>query len=406
MAWQRPSDRVAELWRGAVERLLEAPDELLDQLDEAILAAAESAAAEDPGLVAAIRRSNRANLVHWTEANLRDPGGPVAANLGPETMVIARDLVRRGLDETVLQSYRVGQNIAWSLWMSICFAATSDPSELHELLHASAESMFGFVDSTVAGIAGQMRLERDELTRGTHAERLEVVTLILEGARITRERAATRLGYELDGGHTAAIVWTDDPDPDQGELESAAQALADASGTRRALNVIAGAATRWIWVAGAGPDVPRLELALAGMSGLRVALGTTATGVDGFRRSHLEASATQRLLIRTASRLRFAAYEDVQVVALVTQDPQRAQEFVTQTLGELAHASLELRETVRTYLQEQSNATSTAALLFTHRNTVLSRLARAEQLLPRPLAGSALRVGLALEVLHWQGANA
>ena len=125
MAWQRPSDRVAELWRGAVERLLEAPDELLDQLDEAILAAAESAAAEDPGLVAAIRRSNRANLVHWTEANLRDPGGPVAANLGPETMVIARDLVRRGLDETVLQSYRVGQNIAWSLWMSICFEATS-----------------------------------------------------------------------------------------------------------------------------------------------------------------------------------------------------------------------------------------------------------------------------------------
>jgi DNA-binding PucR family transcriptional regulator len=170
--------------------------------------------------------------------------------------------------------------------------------------------------------------------------------------------------------------------------------------------VIAGAATRWVWVAGAGPDVPRLELALAGVSGVRVALGTTATGVDGFRRSHLEASATQRLLIRTASRLRFAAYEDVQVVALVTQDPQRAQEFVTQTLGELAHASLELRETVRTYLQQQSNATSTAALLFTHRNTVLSRLARAEQLLPRPLAGSALRVGLALEVLHWQGANA
>ena len=43
--------------------------------------------------------------------------------------------------------------------------------------------------------------------------------------------------------------------------------------------------------------------------------------------------------------------------------------------------------------------------LFTHRNTILNRLALAEKLLPAPLAGRGLEVGLALEIAHWLGAG-
>jgi DNA-binding PucR family transcriptional regulator len=61
---------------------------------------------------------------------------------------------------------------------------------------------------------------------------------------------------------------------------------------------------------------------------------------------------------------------------------------------------------VRTYIREQCNASRTAERLYTHRNTVLRRLARADELLPRPLAEDVIGVGAALEVLRWRGADA
>ena len=41
--------------------------------------------------------------------------------------------------------------------------------------------------------------------------------------------------------------------------------------------------------------------------------------------------------------------------------------------------------------------------LYTHRNTVLNRLQRAERLLPLPLAGHGLEIGVALEITQWLG---
>ena len=91
--------------------------------------------------------------MHWAAANMRDPGAPVPANLGPEPLGIARDLVRRGLDESALDAYRIGQNVAWRRWMEVAFGLTSDPDEFRELLDVTARSISAFVDATLAGIA-------------------------------------------------------------------------------------------------------------------------------------------------------------------------------------------------------------------------------------------------------------
>src|SRR3954453_3137558 len=107
--------------------------------------------------------------------------------------------------------------------MGMAFSLTSDPAELGELLDVTAQSIFGFVDETLAGIGRQIAQERELLTRGTHAERLEVVTLILEGAPIGADRAAARLQYALDRTHTAAVVFSDAPQPDAGVLEEQAE---------------------------------------------------------------------------------------------------------------------------------------------------------------------------------------
>ncbi len=401
--WERPSPRVAELIRTAVEQLLAAPEEPFSEIDQVSLAGTSEAVASDPALAAAIVRTTRANLLHWAAANLHDPGAPVAPNLGTDALTVARDLVRRGLDQSALDSYRTGQNAAWRLWMALAFSLTDDPGELAELLDVSARSIFSFVDATIAGMSAEVERERDRLKRGTHADRLEVVTLVLEGAPIPADRASLRLQYELDRPHTAAIVFSDAAQADPVALEEAAELLARAAGARRPFSVVASASALWVWVPGAGgPDLATVRAGLAELPEARIALGPTAPGIDGFRRGHLDALATQRLLQRTPA-VRLATYDEVQVVALATRDEPRADAFVRRTLGELALAPEELRETLRAYLREGSNASRTAAALFAHRNTVLNRLARAEALLPAPLEGRLLQVALALEVVHWVG---
>lgn len=396
--------RVAELIRRGAQTVLDLPEAVITELDEVALAALPREIADDPGLAAGIRRTNRGFVRAWAEANLRDPGADVTPTIGPEMLAIGRDLVRRGLDDSTLEAFRAGQNVVWRRWMNIVFALTDDPRELAELLDRTAASIFAFVDRTLSVISEQMKQEREALKRGTHTMRFETVSLIIDGAPIARDRASQLLGYELAQPHTAAIVWGDRASEDHSLLDRAAEALAQTSGARRPFTVVASASTLWVWIPGPkGPDLGRLEHLIAELPGVRIAVGPNGHGVDGFRASHLAATATQRLMVRVAAEVQVASYDAVEIVALVTADESRAAEFVSRTLGELETAPAALRDTVRTYLRLQSNTTRAAEALFTHRNTVLTRLNRAEQLLPRNLEESSLEVAVALEVVHWRG---
>ena len=139
-----PSKRVCELMQQGAKIVLDAPEELpLDELNKATLTPEYmQTVAGDPVLAEAVRQSNRSNRLHWAAANISHPGEPVQPNLGPESLTIARYLIRRGLDEsTAVDAYRIGQNVAWRAWMQIAFALTSDQDELHELLDVSARSI-------------------------------------------------------------------------------------------------------------------------------------------------------------------------------------------------------------------------------------------------------------------------
>jgi DNA-binding PucR family transcriptional regulator len=406
MEWERPSPRACVLLQEAARRVLASPtrEPLTTAVDTATLADQDAAFVGDPALEAAVLRANHSHVEVWLEAIVRDPGAPAAPNTSPEALASVRDLVRRGLDEAVIAAFRQGQNAAWSVWMDLMFQLTDDPAELRELLQHSARSMSTYTDRTLAAVSAQISTEREQLRTGTHAARLETVTLIIDGAPITRELAAVRLGYNLDGSHLAAIVWTEEVEPDVTALERGVQALASATGARQPLTVTASAGAIWTWLHPSHPpDEGELLRRLNGLATVRVALGRIADDLDGFRTSHLEALTTQRVLMRTAGRIRLATWEQVQLAALVGDDDPRAREFVRTTLGALATADETLRETVRVYLREQSNARRASELLYTHRNTVLTRVARAERLLPRPLGETNLEVAVALELLHWTG---
>ncbi len=341
-------------------------------------------------------------MYFWGAANVRDPGAPVPPNTGPEPINISREVARRGLTPYTLDAYRIGQGVAWRRLMQIAFELTSDPAELQEMLDVCSRSISAFIDATLADIASRIESERDDLTRGTHAERRETVALILDGAPIARTRAEARLGHALTGPHIAAVIWSDDPAADMARLDAAAEALGQAAAARP-LTILASTATRWVWIPSRSIDTATLRNSIENTPDVRVAIGPCGEGIDGFRRSHFDAITTQQMMARLRSPQRVAQFADVELVALLTADPDRATEFVQHTLGGLETAGSELQDSVRVFVDEQCNVSRAAARLYTHRNTLLRRLARADELLPCPLSECSVKVAVALDVLRWRG---
>ncbi len=323
-AWRSPSARCAELIASGARLMLDAP-EIFEEIDGAVLAASGEPITSDPTLTASIRATDTANMVHWLTSNIRAPGERVAANVGPETLGLARDLVRRGLDDRATEAYRAGQNVAWRHWMELAFALTSDLDELHELLDVTAQSIFAFIDDTLAGIVREIDRERETLTSGTEAERLEVVSLIVAGAPIPPERASARLQYELRRRHVATILWSTAASPDQSALGHAADAIARAAGAGRALTLAPSSASLWTWFAAEQtPSAESLATALQDAPAVRVAIGSASSDVAGFRRSHLDALAAQRLMHRSRDDVSFARYDDVRAAILASADEDSA----------------------------------------------------------------------------------
>lgn len=401
--WPLPSPRVQQLLRQGAEIALNVPPEWLEEVDQASISSeSEHFVIDDPVIMAGARRVIRSSLIHWAEANIKNPGVPVAAHIPPDMLANARELVRRGTTEQMFNSSRVVQHTAWQLWMGIVFELTSDPAELRELLDVSSRSISAFIDANMEGIAAFMKAEREQRMRSSHVDRRELVTLILEGAAVSAQQASQRLGYNLAQPHCAAIIWSEETESELTELEAAAQALARFAGARQALTVMVNAATLWVWCSGdKAIDLDALRSASKELTQVRMAIGAAGQGIEGFRRAHLDALTTQRVLARLRSSARVVDFDMVRLVSLMTRDAEAVQQFVRHTLGELASASPILRRTLLTFLATGCNATLAAERLHTHRNTLLRRLARAEELLPRPLEHHRVHVAAALEALSW-----
>lgn len=395
--WEPPTPDLAELLKRAVLLMLDEADELLAAIDAASFAVNRELLDLAPGLMDPLRAAGRSNVMVWAMANLRKPGLPVPANLSPENLDFARDVVRHGFDETILSGFRMGQNLAMQAATEVAFRVTDDHQALHELLRLTSRSIFAYVEETLEGITATIRADRAQLRDATSAARAEAVALILEGAPISERRASQLLGYEVGRAHTALIVWSDDT-PAEGALEAATNDLARMSGAARPLTLPVGLSTMWVWLSGASSDIGTRLHPTGDLGGVRVAIGRPGTGLAGFRKSHLEAAATQRLARRLPLRSPVTSYDEVEVVALATTNEDQAREFVAHALGPLAAAPADIRDTLRTYLRQECNLTRTAQTEFAHRNTISARLDRARDLLPRELNDHTLEVALALEI--------
>ena len=403
MLWPSPSERVCELIRQIAESRLPVPDEVVDQVWQASQRAARQREyVDDPVLAEADRRLCRANMTHWLVSNMQEPGRRVTPAKDREMLIIARDLVLRGMDLDERESWRAAQRVGWGLWVEQCFAATDDREELRELLEVSANSLTTYIDDSIAAVAAYADEIRGEMGAGAQAQRHTMVHLLLQGARVKRARAEEQLGHPLAGHHVAAILWVDSP-VDAHELERAAENVMWTCGANRRLTLPPSTSALWLWLpVDEVPPTADVLHVLEKTPGVRVTLGRPGSGLEGFRQSHLDAAAAQRLLARIGSSRKVVRYEDVHLVDLLTADPGQASEFVSRTLGDLATADPVLQGTVRTYVAEGYSVSRTADRLFAHRNTIDRRLTKARSLRPRPLDHDPTSVSAALMLVELQ----
>jgi len=233
--------------------------------------------------------------------------------------------------------------------------------------------------------------------RSTDHARSFVYVARLLGEALGPEEVTQALDYQVDRPLLAAILW-EEAAPVAGEvgmsrLETLADAMALALGATRALLVPAGASRLWAWFATERSAAPIDALAHAASSHLQdgqgVALGLPGEGLEGFRSSHRQALRARRLAELAQTPAGVIRFDEVDTLCMLGEDPELMGDFMRRKLGGLAAEDPKterLRENVLVWLRESSNSTRAAARLHTHKNTVLARMQRAEEVLGHPLA--------------------
>ncbi|ORA30386.1 PucR family transcriptional regulator [Mycobacteroides abscessus] len=395
--WAPVREQTAQLILSAIRKYLDNPQTFYLPVEAATSKAARLLLQQHPHLADDIRAQVRLNISHWVSANTRYPGQRVTPAVGLRNANFLRDLASYGWDTAVHEIIESGKRASLSVWNNVAFELTTDPNELRDYLNAVTRSIFTYCDdytTVLNAVAGPERLRISNLA---DVRRIKAVKNVLGGTPSNSTAALDALNYEIDAPHTAAIVWTESQRAST--FDGALAALARAAGAVRTMAIPASASSRWLWLSTeSGVDAETLRSELKSTPDIRVAVGTQGHGLSGFRSSHLDALSAQRMMCRLSRHIQVASYGELDMFSLVADNEIRAREFVSRSLGDLATANCELRETLWTYLREGSNITRTADLLYAHRNTIVNRLDRIRALLPTPLEGSIIKVGLALEI--------
>lgn len=368
--------------------------------------------AEQRALFAETEASCAANVTEIMR--LLESGLPVSDVTVPDA---ARDyavsLVHRRIPLAVLlRAYRIGQNHLWLTFAErLRLVAGDDPASV-QTMESIASLLFEYVDRVSDKLAAIYQQERDQWVRSASAVRIETVRELLDGAAIDVGVASQRLVYELRGRHLGLIVSAaPSPElvPQPGALERAAVAAAGIVGCKDPLLVPVGTSILWAWAAtGELTDaeaVERLEQHVP-RGGLRLAIGRPAPGVDGFRVTHEEAQHAAELHPDAGvggPDAPTVSYRAMELLSLLTADFERSRRFVQRELGPLAapdDATARLRETALAFLDHGGSHLAAAQALHLHKNTVYTRVRRAERSLGSPVVPgrAALHAALTLAV--------
>jgi hypothetical protein len=329
-------------------------------------------------------------------------GDPASkATVPPEAEAWARQLVHDGISLTAaLRSFERGHADAWS---TIACAlkdsrlGLSPELRIEGLEYASAR-LFDYANAITAQAISAYIDEQAKLERRDESSRARAVTGLLQGDLDPRI-AERSIAYRLDALHVGYTVW-DAGGIERGDLEALASQLGMRIAPWQHLTVRSDSGSLNGWMSCDANALHRGVHDVQPPPGVAAAFGSPRWGLQGFRLTHREALEAKRVAGAIDGQT-LTTYDDVGVLVLASRDRELAQAFVEGHLGPLSsddEKSKRLRETLRVYLQERGSPAATAARLRLHRNTVVKRIERAEQLLEAPIDRGSLDLRVALEL--------
>ena len=411
-----PDDNMPPLVRELAERLLPHVDDISEGMAQQLHAEISELAAD------------RAPMLSETVASCRSNVGQILRGLTfgeavdrlvtpPEALEYARSYVRRELPLAVLlRAYRIGQAYFLRRWAGeMANQAGDDPRRLGESMVASTAWVFAYIDHVCNELVTEYGRTLDGWAHSPDAIRAETVRRILDGTLRDEAEAGRMLGYELHRRHhLGLVVWRSVSEvPGFARIsERVAHAAADAVGMSEPLMVLPGGSERWVWCSGLEAPPDHHSAALAALElppGVQLAAGRVRRDINGFARSHLEATAAARVVVLANGRgAAVTQYDEVELVSLLAADLERARGFVRDELRRLAEPAPQierLRETVLVLLQEGMSNSRAAARLYVHHNTVVYRTARAQELLGHRISERRIQLTAALMLAQTLGAT-
>ena len=326
-----------------------------------------------------------------------------------DQLTVVRDTARR---QFPLRDIVRGLRIVHRHWTEVLLDLAEDrlpPAERAGCVRRLVEVLTRFFDDTVDAVMVEYLSERQRLIGCTLSARRETVVRLLAGG--AADDADEVLGLPL-GQHHVAIALAgcgDQLERLQGRAGSSLPLLDELAAAVQVFThlVVPGDDHEaWAWLSAPRPfGDEQLEVLTACLAGngaqTAVGVGRPRQGRDGFCQSLADARDALHIAALQPPGRRVVTFQRVRLAALLAGDVERARRFVHDELGELAGpqpATAELRATLRAYYECEQSLVRTAARLYLHRNTVVYRLRRIEQLLGRPVGADALELHAALDL--------
>lgn len=376
----------------------------------------------DAGLMELLHTSVEAN-VHTVLHALRHDIMVERVEAPTAALEYARRLAQHGVPVNALvRAYRLGQRQMNEVFFAELRAIDIPESVRVAVLEAITGTLFEYIDWMSQQVVAIYEDERERWLENQNSLRaLRVREVLTANKPIDVDAATNSIRYPLRWHHLGLVLWYPDEgaEGDQlGRLQRYLREVGESAGA--AASPLFAAADRscgWGWlpyraaVADAAANVR--EFTLARPDCPSVAIGTMASGVEGFRQSHREAKTARSVALiakRPEPTVISASDPGLSVMARLGGDEAGARDWVAAVLGDLATDSendARLRETLRLFLGCGSSYKLAAEELNLHFNSVKYRVGRAIARRGReigsPCFEDRLDVELALLACHWYG---
>lgn len=317
-------------------------------------------------------------------ASAFEKGEEWAPTVPPAVIAQIQYMARHGASlETVLRGY----SLVGGAFFEFFAAKLSDFPQAQDVLRFAASWQSQHNDRLMSAFAAEYTKEVERLKHSPSRQLTERVRRLLDGGS-----GDIDLDYRLDAFHIGLIA-------DGARAELACRSLAERLGCDL-LFLPHAEDTAWVWLGARRQiDFAELEQAAAGNGGsLSLAAGEQRHGIGGWRLSHREAQAARVLALVEPAPL--TRYSDVALLATAFCDEATGRSLIDRYLGPLDRNrdGEGLRRTLRTYLDLDCNAASTAAALDVDRHTVQRRLKKVEESVGEPLSVRRAELDVALRL--------